>query len=472
MARTRTIHARVKNHNPTNKGLYARLKRPPTIIVLYEDGARDANGNILNGCPRPGCDRSFTTPLFLSTHLASHRWRDAEPARILAGPAVAERTSSRLKAAGASSKEVLGESATSGGVGGDDGGGAESGDALEGGTTESGSALEGRASRAPPTGGSQGKKRNSAEGAMQSQPQTRGASVRIADGPATATRGKARAAKGAGPGRQRSSRQSVIKEKAAKRAKSPEYYKCDNGGGASTPKQRFEHYNGRGYTDIPFSEEQWAALQECIGWLEELNSTGETSEETERAFIAWFSTNGGKINSIVGSDSASARQARMMVFFDTKTSPEKGELLGLCTEAVEKLIIEILMDGLGLESENIELVTLELYGGLALMSMPKLKSQGPHRDVAFRFKDYEKLCIAVNVPVRNKRSVILFPWSQTTKDGGITKSSRPVEFFTYPKTMFAWNPKLFHAGGANTTDECSVTLNSISNRVFHIALTF
>ena len=213
-------------------------------------------------------------------------------------------------------------------------------------------------------------------------------------------------------------------------------------------------------------------MQECIGWLEELNSTGETSEETERAFIAWFSTNGGKINSIVGSDSASARQARMMVFFDTKTNPEKGELLGLCTEAVEKLIIEILMDGLGLESENIELVTLELYGGLALMSMPKLKSQGPHRDVAFRFKDYEKLCIAVNVPVRNKRSVILFPWSQTTKDGGITKRSRPVEFFTYPKTMFAWNPKLFHAGGANTTDECSVTLNSISNRVFHIALTF
>jgi hypothetical protein len=255
------------------------------------------------------------------------------------------------------------------------------------------------------------------------------------------------------------------------RAKSPEYCKSDNGGGV-TPKQRFAHYNGRGYTDIPISEEKWALLQDCIGWMRELQKTGDTRKETEEEFKRWFRENGGKINPIVGSRAADERCSRMMVFFDTKTNPEKGELLGLFAEQVEELIKQILSEGLGLESENVRLVSLEMYGLLALMSMPQLRSQGPHRDVDFCFDDYEKVCIAVNVPIRNKRSVKLFPWSQKTIDGGIQRHVGPVEFFTYPKTMFAWNPKLFHAGGANPTDECSVTLNSRSNCVFHIALTF
>ena len=153
----------------------------------------------------------------------------------------------------------------------------------------------------------------------------------------------------------------------------------------------------------------------------------------------------------------------MMVYFRDKNGEFRtdGDVAELMQDAVEHLIKAILGKGLGLN--DVTTAKLNVHGGLIIMSMPWLKTQAGHRDVTFDFNAYDEVCLAVNLPIFKKRSVILWPCSHHDEDGGVTTSTRPIEIVTYPGTMFVWNPKVYHAGGANNTGTCSVTMHSISN---------
>ena len=97
-------HPYDRNSNAVVDGRYTSNKRAETRKDAFNDGAKDSNGDII-GCGE--CGIGFSTKLKLASHMDSHKRELAKAAQSRAGPAVAERSSSRLAAGESSNMQQM-----------------------------------------------------------------------------------------------------------------------------------------------------------------------------------------------------------------------------------------------------------------------------------------------------------------------------------------------------------------------------